>query len=75
MLALATGWTPDVLAELPARFRAACHWRLYTGTIAGPDGLPSTEAAPGTRMTPELQAQRVGVMRLRKLLYPEDDDV
>lgn len=74
MLALATGWTPDVLAALPTRFRRACHWLLYARTIAGPDGFPATEAAPGTRMTPDLQAKRVAVMHLRTLLYPEDDD-
>ena len=72
MLAMATGWTPDVLADLPARFRASCHWSLYAQTIAGPDGLPGTDLAPGQKATPEFQAQRVAVMKLRNLLYPED---
>lgn len=72
MLALRTGWTPDVIADLPASFRAGCHWALYAGTIAGAEGLPSTEAAPGTKATPELQRARVEVARMRAVLYPED---
>jgi hypothetical protein len=72
MLALRTGWTPDVIAELPGAFRAGCHWALYAQTIAGPEGLPSTDLPPGTRATPELQSRRVEVSRLRTMLYPED---
>lgn len=72
MLALRTGWTPDVIAELPVAFRAGCHWALYAGTIAGPEGLPFTEVAPGTKATPELQRTRVEVAKMRALLYPED---
>jgi hypothetical protein len=71
-LALVTGWTPDVIADLPGSFRAGCHWSLYVTAIAGSDGLPAIEAGPGQRMTPEMQAQRVAVLKLRADLYPED---
>lgn len=72
MLALRTGWTPDVIAELPVAFRDGCRWALYAQALAGPEGLPSVEVPPGTRATPELQARRIEVKKLRDALYPED---
>lgn len=75
MLALATGWTPDVLAELPMSFRASCHWALYAAAIAGPEGLPSTDIPKGasqeTRLAILQQSAHIG--RLRTVLYPEGD--
>lgn len=72
MLALATSWTPDVLAELPAGFRAACHWSLYAQTIAGPEGLPNTEVPAGGKRTPEMAKLSIQVKSLRDLLFPAD---
>ena len=76
MLALATGWTPDVLAELPLRFRAACHWALYARTIVGDEGL--NVPSPGAFADPvqKVQAAKNSVIagQIRKALFPEDDD-
>lgn len=72
MLALDTGWTPDTLAELPHDFRRAAHWALYARTLAGAEGLPSTDVPPGTRRTPADMQRAVAVKELRGLLYPED---
>lgn len=72
MVALQTGWTPDVIAELPVAFRDACRWALYAQVASGPEGLPSTDLPPGVRATPEFQQRRVEVNRLRSMLYPED---
>lgn len=74
MLALRTGWTPDVLADLPAAFRAGCHWALYAATVAGPEGLPSTEIPKDAPYAVKLEMQkaRVEVLKLREVLYPED---
>lgn len=77
MLALATGWTPDVLRELPTPFRAACHWTLYARTIVGSDGLPSTEIPVSAGMGDRLDAmkQSAALLPIRQTLYPEDVDV
>lgn len=76
MTALATGWTPAVLADLPDRFRAACHWALYVGAIAGPDGLPQVSIPKGAPPAERLAAGKVisDLARLRSELYPEDAD-
>lgn len=73
MLALSTGWTPDVLADMPAVFRAACHWVLYVRAIVGPEGLPSTEVPRSASLEVRQAAARqsVHVANLRTLLYPE----
>lgn len=76
MLALATGWTPDVLAAMPARFRASCHWALYARTLSGPEGLPSSDipsSLPWSQKI-ELQKRNVQVAKLRDILYPEDGE-
>lgn len=75
MLALETGWTPDTLAHLPRRFRAACHWALFARSVVGPDGLPTLPPAePG--MTPEQRLVRAkaaaSITKSRLDLYPED---
>jgi hypothetical protein len=76
MLALRTGWTPDVLAELPDAFRSGCHWALYAQAVAGDEGLPSTDIPASAPMSARLEMQktRVEVMKLRDALYPEDTD-
>lgn len=75
MLALETGWTPDVLAEIPTPFREACHWTLYARALAGPEGLPSTEVPRGASPDARLAAARLSVSlaNLREELYPEGD--
>lgn len=75
MTALRTGWTPDVLAEMPVAFRAACHWALYAETIAGPEGLPSTERPAGlpSEHAAAWLRTRAEVLRLRDVLYPGDE--
>jgi hypothetical protein len=75
-LALRTGWTPDILRELPTGFRSRCHWSLYAHAIAGEEGLPSVTIPHGVAPAQRLQAQKAltQVMQLRALLYPEDDD-
>lgn len=77
ILALETGWTPDVLTELPAAFRAACHWVLYGRAIAGPEGLPVVQIPAGAPAAARTEAARqsVHVAQLRTLLYPEGPDV
>lgn len=76
MLALRTGWTPDVLADLPMRFRSAAHWAMYARTLAGPEGLPPTEIPQGAPNAVKAQAMQrnAAMMPLRKILFPEDDD-
>lgn len=77
MLALATGWTPDVLAELPAKFRAACHHVLLMRTLLPDEGLaplPDTAGMTGQQKAAIARAA-IAQAELRKLLFPEDDDV
>jgi hypothetical protein len=74
MLALDTGWTPDVLSAMPASFRAACHWALYARAIAGPEGIPSGEVPQGATpavLTAALELRKLAA-ELRGLLFPED---
>ncbi len=74
MTALTTGWTPDVLAELPDRFRRACHWVLHAQAIVGSDGLPSITVPRDASLDERAAALRatVEIAQLRRLLYPED---
>lgn len=76
MLALRTGWTPDVLADLPMRFREAAHWAMYARTLTGPNGLPSTDIPQGESIEVKSAAMRrnAALMPLRRALFPEDDD-
>lgn len=74
MLALATGWTPDVIGRLPLPFHVACHWVLYVHAIA-PQGLPDLGPAP-LGLTDAQRAQRAAAVgeraRLSSILYPAD---
>lgn len=76
MLALRTGWTPEVLAELPLRFRGAAHWAMYAKTLAGPEGLPPTDLPQGVpnSVKQEAMLRNAALLPLRRLLFPEDDD-
>ena len=76
MLALATGWTPDVLVELPLRFRAACHWMLYARTIIGDEGLnvPSPGAFSDPAQKQHAAKNAMIAKQIREALFPEDDD-
>jgi hypothetical protein len=76
ILALETGWTPDVLADMPAGFRRACHWALYARAIAGPDGLQEPQH-PGRGASPQASTAyaraKVLIKQIRDNLYPEGD--
>jgi hypothetical protein len=73
---MGTGWTPDVLAEMPDRFRSACHWVAYTRALVGTEGIPSGEVPMSA--TPEAKRAalrlRAAVTELRASIYPEGDD-
>ena len=75
MTALTTGWTPDVLAELPDRFRRACHWALYTQAVVGPDGLPTITVPRGAPLEQRVAAMRAmsEIAQLRQGLFPEGE--
>lgn len=65
-----------MLAELPGRFRSACHWFLYAEAILGDEGLPSVQITPGAPMSQRIQQQKMLSERLRvqALVFPEGDD-
>ena len=75
ILALDTGWTPDVLAALPLAFKRKCHWALYARAIAGDEGFPSTEVPAGAdvRTRAAFAKLAVSVAEHRSLLFPEGD--
>ena len=75
MLALETGWTPDVLADLPARFRQQCRWLLYARAVCGPEGLPVVTIPANAPIEVRLAAQesRAQLMKIRTLLFPDGD--
>lgn len=68
-----TGWTPDVLADLPFGFRAACHWALYVHAIVGDQGIPDVSVPAFASREAKLQAQaaRVELLRIRSAVYPD----
>lgn len=76
ILALRTGWTPDVIGSLSAVFRAACHWALYVHAIVGDEGLediptPPAGSAPELRLA--VGKARADRARLADILYPADE--
>ncbi len=75
MLALATGWTPDVLADLPERFRRACHWALYAQAVVGPEGLPTITVPHGAPLEERARALRAmaAIDQVRRGLFPDGD--
>ena len=77
MLALETGWTPPMLRELPAAFRAACHWALFVRSIVGDEGLPTVRIPKGAPIEARTEAMRLSVeiKKVREALFPEDADV
>lgn len=77
ILALETGWTPDVIGTIPVAFRAACHWALFVRSIVGADGLPNPTIPAGAPATERLNVMRlqVAMSQLRDSLFPEDEDV
>jgi hypothetical protein len=81
MLALRTGWTPEVIGgdtgAVTDAFRRALHWLMFAEVLAGPEGLPPTDLRMPPRATPD---QRRAVMRiraegskLRGILFPRDE--
>lgn len=78
MLALATGWTDDVIAGLSASFRAACHHVLFLRTLIPDDGLPVIPALSSVREPDQKRAiaqAHLAQSQLREYLFPEDTDV
>ena len=75
ILALDTGWKPREIGDLPAPFRAACHWAIFARAICGPEGLQEVAIPHGasTDVRLEAQQQRAAQGRLRTLLYPADE--
>lgn len=75
LLALETGWTPERIGSLAARFRAALHWLLYARSLVGPEGLPHIDiprdAAPEVKA--DLLKARLQLQQVREVLFPEDD--
>lgn len=76
ILALDTGWTPDVLGDLPLAFKQKCHWALYARAISGPEGFPPTEVPSGASQEIRLAyaRQAIAVDKHRQILFPGDDD-
>ena len=75
-LALRTGWTPDVLGSLPGTFRRACHWRLWVGSVVGPDGIsdPATPPAGSDPSVTRAWADSLRAVReVRAGIYPEGE--
>lgn len=87
MLALETGWTPDVIAGdtgvVSDEFRRACHWVIYAREMDKViDSLDETLAIDEGDLTPTGKAQIVG-LKLRaqenralyhETLFPADED-
>jgi hypothetical protein len=63
-----------MIADIGLRFRAACHWALFAETIAGPNGLPSTDIPHGApnAVKAEAMQRNAALIPVRKMLYPED---
>lgn len=74
MLALATGWTPEVIGSVPEGFRRALHWALFVQAIVGTEGFPSTEVGPSAPREARIAAAKLAVelTKTRALIYPED---
>lgn len=74
MLAIETGWTPDVIAELPTRFHQRCRWLLYARAICGPEGLPTVEIPRQGSADARLAAMKAkaAIAPIRSLLFPDD---
>lgn len=75
MLALETGWTPEVIGSVPDGFRRALHWALFVRAIVGDEGLPSTELPRGAPVEARTAAAKlaVSVAKTRTLIYPEEN--
>jgi len=75
MVALETGWTPDVLAEMPDRFRRGAHWALYARAIVGQEGLsvPTLPEGASPVQRVALAKARIHADKLRQVIFPEDD--
>ena len=74
ILALETGWLPEQIASLPARFRAACHWVLFIRTVL-PDGISDVPITSGMTLDERLEAgkRRGALIELRSLIFPADE--
>lgn len=78
MLALSTGWTPPAIGSLPAAFRRACHWALFTRAIVGPEGLPEVPDLPIAGVDAEQRIRhakvRAAMTATRSILFPTEED-
>lgn len=87
MLALETGWTPDVISGetgvVTDAFRRACHWVIYSRAMRGVlDSVDGIVHASDQAVSP-LERAKLGSARIkaaadaaeyRAMLYPVDDD-
>lgn len=74
MLALETGWTPNIIGQLPAAFRAACHWAILARTVVPAEGLSDMDipfdADPAMKLA--IVKARAATVHLREFLFPDD---
>lgn len=83
ILALRTGWTPDVIADLPTRFRESTHWALYAegfadryGQIAAVVERDPPRELKGAQLTDFISNRknaRAAFDWLQKSLFPPDE--
>jgi hypothetical protein len=84
ILALETGWTPDVIAEIPQPFREAAHHALYARalapaveTIAQGVATDPPDALTGAKRITFISrrnAWRADLAAIRAALLPPDDE-
>lgn len=83
ILALRTGWTPDVIAELPTSFRESTHWALYSegfaerygqiATIVDRDPPRELKGVGLTEFIANRKSARTAFDWLKKTLFPADE--
>lgn len=77
MLALRTNWTPEIIANLPGPFHAALHHAMWLETLIPQEGIPALPSSAGRPMDQRTEIVRAAVAQdaLRKVIFPEDEDV
>lgn len=83
ILALRTGWTPDVMTELPSPFRENAHWALYAegyaerfgkiAMVAETDPPRGMASAPHRDFINTQKAAKSALRWLKETLFPADE--